>query len=58
MKQHKKRKAIPDQLLAIRKGNRDAEREILGDGFHVRTRIVRSKKRYYRKSKHRGMSEE
>ena len=29
MKQHKKRKAIPDQLLAIRKGNREAEREIL-----------------------------
>ena len=39
---------VSDIIKATRKGNREAEREILGDGFHVRTRIVRSKKRYYR----------
>lgn len=58
MKKRKKRKPIPDQLLAARRGNREAEREILGDGFHVRTRVRRSKKLYTRKRKHRNGGEE
>jgi len=58
MKKKKKRKRIPDQLLAARKGNREAERELLGDGFHSRTRVRRSKKLYTRKRKHRGDGED
>lgn len=58
MKKKKKRKPIPDQLLAARKGNREAERELLGDGFHSRTRVRRSKKLYTRKRKHRGDGED
>lgn len=41
-------------VKAMRKGNREAEMEILGPGFHTTTRTHRSKKTYTRKSKHKG----
>lgn len=41
-------------VKAMRKGNREAEMEILGPGFHATTRMHRSKKTYTRKSKHKG----
>lgn len=41
------------KLLAVRKANREIERSLLGDGFHSRTRIKKSKKVYSRKEKHR-----
>ncbi|MCQ2223682.1 MAG: hypothetical protein MJZ35_07835 [Bacteroidaceae bacterium] len=41
-------------VKAMRKGNREAEMEILGPGFHATTRTHRSKKTYTRKSKHKG----
>ena len=44
-------------MIAVRKGNREAERELLGDGFHARTHVARNKKRYSRKAKHRGREE-
>ena len=50
-----KRKKIPVEMLAARKANREIERLLLGDGFHVRTRIKKSKRIYSRKSKHRDI---
>lgn len=41
------------ELLAARKANREMERLLLGDGFHARTRIKKSKKVYSQKVKHR-----
>lgn len=57
MKNHKKKRKVPLALIAVRKGNREAERDLLGDGFHARTHVVRNKKRYTRKAKHRGREE-
>lgn len=57
MKKRKKNKAIPLQLLAARKGNREAEKEVLGEGFHAKTKVVKNKKRYSRKKKHRFSEE-
>ena len=57
MKNHKKNRKVPLALIAVRKGNREAERELLGDGFHARTRVRKSKKVYSRKAKHRGQDE-
>lgn len=51
MKRSKKSKISPE-LLAARKANREIERLLLGDGFHARTRIKKSKKIYSRKKKH------
>lgn len=45
----KKKKKVPDAMIAARRANRDIERETLGDGFHCRTRIQKSKKAYSRK---------
>ena len=42
-----------DVLKAMRRGNREAERELLGPGFHSTTRVHQSKKTYTRKSKHK-----
>lgn len=52
MKPHKKRKKTPPELLAARKASREIEKMLLGDGFHARTRIKKSKKSYTRKKKH------
>lgn len=46
-------KILDDYIKAIRKGNREAEREILGHGFHAVNRIHKSKKTYTRKIKHK-----
>ena len=54
MKKSKKKWAIPLELLAARKANREIEQLLLGDGFHARTRIKQSKKVYCRKSKHQN----
>lgn len=47
----KRKKRIPDLLKAVRKGNREAEFELYGPGFHSKTKIVKSKKIYSRKTK-------
>jgi len=53
MNNRKQNKKLPLDLLAARKANREIERLLLGDGFHSRTRIKKSKKVYRRKRKHR-----
>ena len=53
---HKKVKSISieDYLKAVKKGNRLAEQELLGPGFHTSDRAHKSKKVYNRKAKHKG----
>jgi len=58
MKIHKRNKKVPIELLAVRKANREIEHILLGDGFHSRTRIKKSKKVYSRKQKHAQMMNE
>lgn len=48
-----KKDKIPLQILATRKCNREAEFLLYGPGFHSKTRVVRNKKTYTRKTKHR-----
>lgn len=43
-----------DALKAMRKGNREAQMELLGPGFHTFNQLHRSKKTYTRKQKHKG----
>lgn len=43
-----------DVVKAIRRGGREAERELLGPGFHSFDRLYKSKKTYTRKKKHKG----
>ena len=53
----KKRKTsitLDDYIKSMKKGNREAERELLGPGFHSRDRVHRSSKIYSRKQKHKG----
>lgn len=58
----KKRKVVRtttmDAVKAMRRGNREAEQEILGPGFHSYNRLHKSKKTYTRKSKHKKVEEE
>ena len=54
----KRKMKIPLEILAARKANREAERLLLGDGFHARTKIKKSKKVYCRKKKHPKHREE
>lgn len=42
-----------DTIKAMRRGGREAERELLGPGFHSFNRIHQSKKTYTRKTKHK-----
>lgn len=42
-----------DALKAMRRGNREAEQELLGPGFHSFNRLHKSKKTYTRKAKHK-----
>ena len=44
---------ITKELKAVRRGNREAEFEIFGPGFHAKTKIKKSKKLYSRKIKHK-----
>lgn len=43
-----------DAIKAMRRGSREAEQELLGPGFHAKTRVHKSKKTYTRKSKHKN----
>ena len=43
-------KKIPDIIKAVRKGNREAQFEIFGPGFHSFHKIAKSKKVYSRKN--------
>ncbi|MBQ6047098.1 MAG: hypothetical protein IJL38_05710 [Bacteroidales bacterium] len=58
MKTKRKKRRVPLEIIAVRRGNRLAERELKGDGFHSRTRVERSKKVYSRKAKHKKETEE
>ncbi len=51
------KKKIPLEILAARRANREIERLLLGDGFHARTRVRRSKKVYSRKIKGSGTND-
>lgn len=53
-----RRRKVPIEILAARKANREIEQLLLGDGFHARTRIKKSKKVYSRKRKHPNQSKE
>ena len=44
---------LDDYIKAVKKGNREAEMELLGPGFHSKDRAHKSKKIYSRKSKHK-----
>ena len=44
---------ISEELKAVRRGNREAEFEIFGPGFHSNTKIKKSKRLYSRKIKHK-----
>ena len=55
MKKFKRKKNLSLEILATRRANREIERLLLGDGFHSRTRIKKSKKVYCRKRKHRDV---
>lgn len=43
-----------DAIKAMRRGNREAEQELLGPGFHSHNRVHKSEKIYTRKKKHKG----
>ena len=43
-----------DVIKAMRRGQREAEQELLGPGFHSFNRLHKSKKTYTRKTKHKG----
>lgn len=43
-----------DYIKAIRKGNREAEFEVFGPGFHSKCSTFKSKKAYNRKQKHKS----
>lgn len=45
---------LEDFIKASKRGNREAEQEMLGPGFHSLHRVHRSKKTYTRKEKHKG----
>lgn len=48
-----KRKNL-DAIKAMKRGEREAEHEMLGPGFHSFNRTHRSKKTYTRKVKHKN----
>ena len=53
-----RRRKVPIEILAACKANREIEQLLLGNGFHVRTRIKKSKRVYCRKRKHRDLEED
>ena len=57
MRRNKRRTTSLDVVKAMRRGNREAEMEILGPGFHSKDRAHKSKKTYTRKSKHKNVEE-
>ena len=52
-KKNKSSITLDDYIKAMKKGNREAEMELLGPGFHSNTKIHKSKKIYTRKEKHK-----
>ena len=57
MKKLRKKKLQPttlDAIKAMRRGNREAEQEMLGPGFHSHNRVHKSEKIYTRKTKHKS----
>lgn len=58
MKKFQRKKKIPLGILAARKANREIEQLLLGNGFHARVRVKKSKKIYCRKKKHNNQTEE
>lgn len=46
----KQKQIISDVVKAMRRGQREAEMEILGPGFHAKTKPHKSKKIYSRKN--------
>jgi hypothetical protein len=46
-----------DAIKAMRRGNREAQQELLGPGFHSFNRLHKSKKTYTRKTKHKRNEE-
>jgi len=57
MRRNKRKTTNLDVVKAMRRGNREAEMEILGPGFHSKDRTHKSKKTYTRKAKHKNMEE-
>ena len=51
-KKNKSSITLDDYIKAVKKGNREAEMELLGPGFHSNTKVHKSKKTYSRKEKH------
>lgn len=57
MKKQKRKILKPsslDAIKAMRRGDREAEMELLGPGFHSHNRVHKSEKIYTRKKKHKG----
>ncbi len=50
--------SLDDYIKAMKKGNREAEQELLGPGFHSMHRVHVSEKTYNRKQKHKRGWEE
>lgn len=55
-KQRKKQATSLDAVKAMRRGGREAERELFGRGFHSLNHVHKSKKTYTRKKKHSGQN--
>ena len=47
-----------DAVKAMRRGQREAEQQLLGPGFHATTRPHRSKKTYTRQAKHKQQADQ
>ena len=46
-----------DAIKAMKRGNREAQQEMLGPGFHSFNRLHKSKKTYTRKAKHKNCND-
>ena len=55
-KRRKKQATSLDAVKAMRRGGREAERELFGPGFHSLNLVHKSKKTYTRKKKHSGQN--
>lgn len=49
----KRKGTLSDYIKAAKRGQREAEMEIMGPGFHSVHRVHKSKKTYTRKPKHK-----
>jgi hypothetical protein len=54
MKRHQRTVTNLDAIKAMKRGEREAEQQRLGPGFHSFSRTHRSKKTYTRKQKHKS----